>query len=202
MVLLSRGRANGKHMHHSTTQYYSNKICYLLKYLLASILVSLLSNTAYAASQGKLGIQSSASVDISVTVNQSLSAVSPNELMLNNSNQNGSASMPFCIAHQGFKKKASVPYELVVDSLVSPHKDQQTLPYKIYLEDKNKSKNKLLLNSGTTISKQSTLNISEQVIDECANNGLKLSIEKFTNENKDTSKTAAVGLMILLVSPN
>ncbi len=188
-------------MYHSSSQNSSIKSYYLLTYLLVSLLVCLLSNTANAASQGKLGIQSSASVDISVTVNQSLNAVSPNELLLNSSNHSGSTSMPFCIAHHGFKKKSSVPYSLSVDSLDTLHQDSHTLPYKIYLEGKNTNKNKLLLRSGTTITQQSTLKISPQVVHDCAENGLKLSIEKNRNTKKGVLTTTAPGLMILLVSP-
>lgn len=183
-------------MKHSAIQ---SNFYYLKKYVFVVFLVCLFFNSANGASQGKLGNQSSASVDVSVTVNQSLRTVSANELILDSTKQNQSSSMPFCIAHNGFKKNASVPYELIVDSVSSPNKDLHALPYKLYLEDKNTSK--LLLNNRTTIAKQSTLYLSEEIVSDCAEYGLKLSIEKNNTTKKEVSGTSTVGLMILLVSP-
>ena len=184
-----------------TMQYYLNKSFYILKYLLVSLLVSLLSNFTNATSQGKLGIQSSASIDISVMVTQSLSTVTPTELLLNDCNNCESTSMPFCIAHHGLKEGSSVPYSLSVDSLEPSHQESRTLPYKIYLEDKDTKRNKLLLHSGTVITKQSTLNVSKKVINECAENGMKLSIEMDVTAKKSVPTSASAGLMILLASP-
>ncbi len=188
-------------MNHSAVQSNLSRYYYLHTYLFASLLLSLLFNVTNAASQGTLGKSSSASVEISITVNQSLRAVSPTELMLNSTNASKPTSKPFCIAHHGFKNNSSVPYELVVDNLVSGNKDQQNpLPYKIYLEDKDE--NKQLLNNGTKVARQSTLNLSEEVVEQCSENGLRISIEEYNNTKNDVFSRTTAGLMILLVSPN
>ncbi len=201
MVLLNRGCANGIHMKHSATQINLTISRYLQKCLLVGLLVSLSFHVVDAASQGKLGTHSSASIEISVTVNQSLHTVSPKELILNSANKSAQTSMPFCIAHHGVNKNSSVPYELIVTSPATSSKGQQaSLPYKIYLEDKNK--NKQLLNDGTTVAQQSTLTINEEIVAQCSDNGQRLLIEKNNSIKKDVFSTASAGLMILLVSPN
>lgn len=190
-------------MYHSTTQIRLNKFKHLSKYFLTCVLAVQLCNVANAASQGKLGTQSTASVEISVTVNQSLSTVSPNELLLNTSSQAGlTTNKPFCIAHNGFNKNASVPYELIVDSLVAPNEKSHTLPFNIYLEDKNTDKNKQLLTEGTTITKQSRLSRGEQLVNECASTDAQLSIEKNYSAENTPSASETAGLLILLVRPN
>jgi hypothetical protein len=173
----------------------------LQKYLIVFlILSSLCINFASAASQGERGSQSSAAIEISVTVNQTLTTVSPPELLLENAKQSELViNSPFCIAHHGFSKNAVVPYELIVDSLASANKNHSAFPYKIFLENKNH--NKQLLANGTSLTKQSQLNISEHLINDCEKSGTHLSIErnsytKASAPNKDTS-----GLLILLVSP-
>ncbi|MDH3608598.1 MAG: hypothetical protein OEQ24_05055 [Gammaproteobacteria bacterium] len=165
----------------------------------------LLGNVVHAASQGKLGTQSIASVEILVTVNQSLSAISPNELLLNNFNQtNLTVNKPFCIAHNGFDKNASVPYELIVDRLVSINENQHSLPFNIFLEDKDKNTNKSkhLLKNGITIAKQSNLSSSKELLNECVSTGAQLSIEKNNSAKKAASVPKTAGLLILLISPN
>lgn len=190
-------------MYHSSRQLRLNKLYYLASYFFACVLLILLGNVVHAASQGKLGTQSTASVEISVTVNQSLSAVSPNELLLNYSNRASLRSdKPFCIAHNGLNKNASVPYELIVDSLTSSNKNQHALPYNIYLEDKYTNKSKHLLTNGTTIAKQSNLSSSKELLNECANSGVRLSIEKNYSAKNTASSLKSAGLLILLVSPN
>lgn len=190
-------------MYHSSKQLKLNKLYYLAKYLIVCVLLLLLGNVVHAASQGKLGTQSTASVEISVTVNQSLSAVSPNELLLNNSSQASlSSHKPFCIAHHGLHKNASVPYELIVDSLTPSNENQHVLPYNVFLEDNSSNKNKQLLTNGTTIAKQSNLSSSKELLLDCANSGVRLSIEKNYSAEKTASIPKAAGLLILLVSPN
>ncbi len=190
-------------MYYSSKQLKLNKLYYQVKCLFVCVLLILLSNVAHAASQGKLGIQSTASVEISVTVNQSLSAVSPNELLLNNSSQASlNSHKPFCIAHHGLHKNASVPYELIVNSLTTSYKNQHDIPYNIYLEDKNTNKSKQLLTNGTAIAKQSNLSRSKELLLDCAKSGVRLSIEKNYSIEKTASIPKAAGLLILLVSPN
>ena len=190
-------------MYHSSKQLKLNKLYYLAKYLFVCMLLILLGNVVNAASQGKFGTQSTASVEISVTVNQSLSTVSPNELLLNNSNQtNLTVNKPFCIAHNGFDKNASIPYELIVDQLVSANENQHSLPFNIFLEDKNANKSKHLLKNGTTIAKQSSLSSSKELLNECISTGAQLSIEKNYSAKKAASVPDTAGVLILLVSPN
>ena len=192
-------------MYHSSKQLKLNKLYYLAKYLFVCVLLILLGNVVHAASQGKLGTQSIASVEILVTVNQSLSAISPNELLLNNFNQtNLTVNKPFCIAHNGFDKNASVPYELIVDRLVSINENQHSLPFNIFLEDKDKNTNKSkhLLKNGITIAKQSNLSSSKELLNECVSTGAQLSIEKNNSAKKAASVPKTAGLLILLISPN
>ncbi len=194
-------------MYHSSKHLKLKKLYYLAKYLFGCVLLILLGNVVHAASQGKLGTQSIASVEILVTVNQSLSAISPNELLLNNSNQtNLTVNKPFCIAHNGFDKNASIPYELIVDRLVSINENQHSLPFNIFLEDKDKDKNtnksKHLLKNGITIAKQSNLSSSKELLNECVSTGAQLSIEKNNSAKKAASVPKTAGLLILLISPN
>ena len=192
-------------MHHSSKHLKLKKLYYLAKYLFGCVLLILLGNVVHAASQGKLGTQSITSVEILVTVNQSLSAISPNELLLNNSNQtNLTVNKPFCIAHNGFDKNASVPYELIVDRLVSINENQHSLPFNIFLEDidKNTNKSKHMLKNGTKIAKQSNLNSSKELLNECVSTGAQLSIEKNNSAKKAASVPDTAGVLILLVSPN
>ena len=192
-------------MYHSSKHLKLKKLYYLVKYLFGCVLLILLGNVVHAASQGKLGTQSIASVEILVTVNQSLSAISPNELLLNNFNQtNLTVNKPFCIAHNGFDKNASVPYELIVDRLVSINENQHSLPFNIFLEDKDKNTNKSkhLLKNGITIAKQSNLSSSKELLNECVSTGAQLSIEKNNSAKKAASVPKTAGLLILLISPN
>lgn len=185
-------------MYHSSKQFKLDKLYYLTSYLFVCVLLNLSSSVVHAASQGKAGTQSTASVEISVTVNQSLTTVSPNEILLSNSIQKYlSTSKPFCIANNGFEKNASVPYELIVDRLEPFNANLDRLPFNIFLEDKN---NKQLLTSGTKIAKQSNLKTNENLLEDCAKTGTQLSIEN--NNSKNTLQPNSAGLMLLLVSPN
>jgi len=53
-----------------------------------------------------------------------------------------------------------------------------------------------------TIAKQSGLNVSEQLINECANSSINLSIENNNSAIRMASTSQAAGLLILSVSPN
>ncbi len=165
-----------------------------------SVLVVQSCNVVDAASQGKLGAQSSASVEISVTVHQSLSVVSPIELLLNDSSKTKStASKPFCIAHSGINDNTSVPYDLVVDSLTQ-NENSNTHLYNIYLKDKDKSK--MLLSEGTSITKQSLSSNNGQVTNECSHMSAELLIEKNTSVENIRKTTGTTDLLILLVRPH
>ncbi|QMU61512.1 MAG: hypothetical protein GKR92_07295 [Gammaproteobacteria bacterium] len=190
-------------MYHSIAHSKFGNLYFSVKFLFVCILIFQIFNVAHAASQGKLGTESTASVEIAVTVNQSLSAVSPNELLLNNFNQSGlTANKPFCIAHNGFNKNASVPYELIVDRLIPVNEKQHSLPFNIYLEDKNSNKSKQLLIKGTALSKHSSLKTSDNLISDCSNTGAQLLIEKNNTIKKTALQSNAAGLLILVVSPN
>ena len=164
----------------------------------------------HAATQGKLGKQSSASIHISVQVNQTLTTVSPQELLLNQATLSDNRSLkPFCVAHHGYSQNASVPYELKVDDLkVHQQKIDSTQnknissPYNIYLEDKNSLHNRLRLSAGMSLFKQSALSFSDQITKECENSGLHLSIEMAESSNDSFQEPISPGLLILLVSPN
>jgi hypothetical protein len=159
-----------------------------LFYHIIVILICLACNSVDAASQGKRGIQSSATVEISVTIHQTLNAISENNL---------TTKKPFCIANHGYEKNASVPYNLIVDRLESYDSDKNTLPFNIFLADKE---NKKLLTNGTKISKQSDLNINNDIVNNCVASGAQLLIEKKYNA-KSALQSNTSGLLLLLVSP-
>ncbi|MFK7815297.1 MAG: hypothetical protein AB8B92_03095 [Gammaproteobacteria bacterium] len=154
-------------------------------------------NPVYAASQGKLGTQSTATVEISVTIHQSLNAISPNEILLGNSVQNNlTTSKPFCITNNGYGRDTNVPYELIVDRLESSNTDIDRLPFSIFLEDKS---NKRLLTKGAKIAKRSNLKNNNSTYKKCAETGTKLSIKN--NYPNNVSQPNTAGLLLLLVSP-
>ena len=163
--------------------------------------VVIFASTAEATDQGKLGKSSSASVDISVTVNQTFNSVSPNELLLNKSLKKNAAE-PFCVAHHGYNQNANVPYELVVDDLKNANGQQSkhAMPFNVYLENKNIHNSKQQLTQGVSISTQSNLRINKNLQSACANSGLQLSIEENKNVQNAFDRNS-VGIMVLLVSP-
>ncbi len=169
----------------------------LSKHILYCIMAVLAYNPVYAASQGKLGIQSTATTEISVTVHQSLNAISPNEILLGKKIENSlTASKPFCIANNGYKKNVNVPYELIVDRIESSNTGIDRLPFSIFLEDKYTKKR---LTKGTKIVKRSNLKTNRNIYNDCMDTGAKLSIK--SNHSKDTLKPNTAGLLLLLVSP-
>ncbi len=173
-------------------------IIYSIKYLLCGMIAIFICNSTHAASQGKFGTQSSGTVEISVTIHQSINTISPNEILLNNTIGNNLAtSKPFCITNNGYNKNTSVPYHLIIDRLEPINSDLNRLPFDIFLKDKN---NKQLLTSGTTLSKQSYLKSNENIFNDCILAGTQISIEHNHDEIiKQQSDTA--GLLLLLVSP-
>lgn len=162
-------------------------------------------NPTEAATDGKLNSHSSGSIDISITVNQTLQTISPSEFIVEDksfTNKQNSIK-PFCVAHHGFGHETSVPYQLIVDEIKLANKDQNNhfLPFDIILEDKYYQRSKQRLVRGMTIAKQSKLKISDDLSEECATNGLSLSIEKNAKSNKTLSQASATALLFLLVSP-
>lgn len=159
------------------------------------------SGISFAASQGKIGKSSSASVNISVTVNQTFNTLSPNELLLNPSNNFGTkSSKPFCIAHHGFHQNAAIPYELKVDNLLSTN-SSDAFAYKVFLEDENALNNKLHLEAGTAVPKQSKLKINQDLQKICAESGQSLSIEMNEKDSNNYTHQPSPGLLILMVAP-
>ena len=159
------------------------------------------SGVSFAASQGKIGKLSSASVDISVTVNQTLNTQSPNELLLNPYNNfETKSSKPFCIAHHGFHPNATIPYEIKVDNLLSTNSSDD-FAYKVFLEDENVLNNKLHLETGTAVPKQSKLRINQDLQQKCAESGQSLSIELSEKYSNNYTNQPSPGLLILMVAP-
>ncbi len=175
------------------------KIIFLLLVLTSAVV---LASVAQAADQGKLGKQSRASVEISVIVNQTLSSVSPNELLLNK-NLTSTYSEPFCVAHHGLNQNAKVPYELIVDHFkaINNRGNKQVMPFNVYLEDKNILNSKQQLIQGVSISTQSNFRINKNMQSACANSGLQLTIEE-NDLGQNTPNTSSPGIMILLISPS
>ncbi|MEM7401357.1 MAG: hypothetical protein AAF304_05345, partial [Pseudomonadota bacterium] len=169
--------------------------------LIVLVSAAIFTSVAEAADQGKLGKSSSASVEISVTVNQTLRSVSPDELILSN-NLTTKSTEPFCVTHHGYNKHANVPYDLIVDNIKTANNqsDNQVMPFNVYLVDQKKRNSKQHLTRGVSISTQSNLSISKNTQSACANSGLQLTIEENDLED-NTSDTNSVGIMVLLLSP-
>ncbi len=183
----------------------NSKIVYALLYSLTFIYAFNI-NLAEAAKDGNLNSRSTGSVNISITVNQSLKTVSPTELLLNDKpHTKNNSNNAFCVAHHGFSQEASVPYKLHVDEIKSftqmaNTSSDQPLPFDIILNDKQLIDSKQKLLNGMTFEKQSSLNINKQLRSECASAGLAISIEKNTDNNKKHEQINSA-LLFLLVSP-
>ena len=175
------------------------------------VFIAAIFNFANAASQGKLGNRSSASVEISVQINQSLNAISPNEILLNQAKSGHANFKPFCVMHKGYAQNASVPYELKVDALTMPNtidntsiNNKDTSGFNVYIKDKQSANQIQRLTPGTSILKQSDLRYSAMHQQDCLDSGVQLSLEmsaKAANEMAQ-GKNNSSGLLILLVSPN
>ena len=163
--------------------------------------IFLLASFADAADQGELGKTSKASIDISVTVNQTLNTISPTELLLNDF-QTANSAIPFCVAHHGYSQNAHVPYELIVDSFTTVNNttSKRTLPFNVFLQKKNNQKSKKQLIQGVSISSESNLKVSENLKSSCLNSGMQLHIEENILE-QNSSNTDSLGVMVLVISP-
>lgn len=183
----------------------TNKTNYLfIRVLLLVAFTISATNSSYAASQGKLGKQSSASVQISVHVNQSLSTTGPEEILLNQNKTN-----PLCIMHNGYEQNASVPYELKVSEikmLTNSHMNDEattssTPTLDIYLEDQKSNKQKYQLSPGLSLFNQTRLNRNQY--QDCQKNGMQLSVEIASDfMHAANQQNYSAGLLILLVSPD
>ena len=164
-------------------------------------IVLLFVSIAEATDQGRLGKTSSASVDISVTVNQTLNSVSPNELLLSNKLTTNSTE-PFCVTHQGYNQNARVPYELIVDSFKNANNqiNKHAMPFNVYFKNENIQNSKQQLTQGLSISTQSDIKLTENIKITCADSGLQLFIEQ-NNLEQNSSNENSIGIMVLLISP-
>ena len=173
------------------------------------IFISTTLSTTNAATQGKLGKQSSASIEISVHVSQTLSTFSPNELLVNRTKSDETNFRPFCVLHHGYVLDSSVPYELKVEELTVPNKTNGTsqnnvgtLPYRVFLEEQNSQIKRQYLLPGASFNKQSKLIQSREGKQECINSGARLAIETVSRGNQDFDKEAiSPGVLIMLISP-
>ena len=179
----------------------NNSSCIRFKIIILVILIISATNISHAASQGKLGRQSSASIGISVQVNQSLTADSPDELLLSQNK-----SKPLCVMHNGYTQNATVPYELKVDEIkvldqtnYIHNNNLDTLPFNIILIDKQKQQ----LTPGISLFQQTGLSTSDLHKQDCQETGMQLSLE-MTADHKNSLNTQvnSTGLLILLVSPD
>ena len=204
----------------NTATFFFNKRNYFNYKLLANLVTFILLlitavvlGCASAATQGKLGKSSTASIGISVHVSQSLTAISPKELLLD---QTANKKKPFCVMHHGYKLNSTVPYELIVDEIKaqqnqaaltvpnqtnsSEQSNEGTLPFKIFLENDESVLQKQLLSQGMSFYNQSKHNFNEQA--NCQDEGVNLSLEMANQRTDAKMQDDLLGVMILLVSPN
>ena len=190
-------------MYYNLLQFKLTKFINVFFYALVAA-ITLHTSSAEAARDGSLS--SSASINISVTINQSLKTISPTELLLDRASSKGNSNKPFCVAHHGFDQDASVPYKLVVDEIKPSNNTidtttDTTLPFDIILEDREIKNSKQKLVDGMSFEKQSRLTINNFLNNKCTTHGLALSIEKNKNNNKKHIPTNSTALLFLLVSP-
>ncbi len=155
---------------------------------------------SFAASQGKLGVRSTATVGISVYVNQTLTAVHPEELILNATEKTAThTSQPFCVINQGYGENASVPYELIVED-VSLQSFGDNPAYNVYIKETGSSKETLA--QGVSLINQSILTFADVMENKCNDMNMSIAIES-TNPSADPNSISNTpGLLLLLVSPN
>lgn len=169
------------------------------------ILIISATNLCHAASQGKLGGHSFASIGISVQVNRSLTTESPDELLLSQNK-----SKPLCVMHNGYQQYATVPYELKVDEIkvldqsnYTQNNNEDTLPFNIILKDQHSAKPKQELSAGISLFQQTVFSRSDEHKQDCQEAGMRLSLEMTAHhKNSFNNHMSAAGLLILLVSPN
>ncbi len=194
------------HINYKTNSF---KKTLLLNFLFFALFwcLTLLLNDASATSQGELGNQSSASVKVSVQVNQSLRINSPHELLIDQTTLNKNNSRPLCVMHHGYSHTANVPYELTVDDIAvfsqmgnASRKNRAVPSFDIFLNDSRSPIKKQRLTTGMSLTKQSQLSFYELQNHSCDDRSAQLSIEMSTRGDL-AQRDSATGLLILLVSP-
>lgn len=176
--------------------------CGILRFIrLILVAISIFSySISFAASQGKLGVRSKATVGISVHVNQTLTAIHPEELILKATEQTATyTSQPFCVINQGYGENASVPYELLVED-VSLQNFGDNPAYNVYMKETGSNKKALV--QGVSITNQSILTFVDVIENKCKDIDMSIAIES-TNPSADPKLISdSPGLLLLLVSPN
>ena len=196
-ISLNQTKSKFQHLHFAQAALLVIVFCFLS-----------VENKLYAASQGKLGLHSSASVDISVTVNQTLKTIAPTELFITSGRADSQdSSKPFCVKHLGNRQSAGLPYNLIVDDIKQFDKNGVTDPastkaFNLLLLNKHLSTNKIKLTPGMTFSSQSKSSLNQDLVNKCSNSSLEIAVEKNGNTQNLKNVNYASGLLLLLVSPN
>ena len=164
----------------------------------------LVSNSIYctsnAASQGKLGNRSTASINISVHINQTLTTIYPEQLLLSSSTSSvTNTSQAICVINQGFGENASVPYELIIENLILQNIGENPAYY-VYI--KENGSNKESLSQGVSITNQSILTFADMLDNKCNDMDMSIAIESSNPSADPNSISDTPGLLLLLVSPN
>ena len=141
--------------------------------------------------------RSTASIDISVHINQTLTTIYPEQLLLSASNSEQSV----CVVNQGYGENSSVPYDLVVEDLNLQYIDN--IPaYNVYIKDKDSNIQILMLAPGVSIADQSKITINEALKNKCSDMGMRISIESTNASVNQSTNSSIPGLLLFLVSPN
>ncbi len=189
-----RSHCNQEHETRMVT-HFVNK---LAAYLVAPILFCLLNNVAFATSQGSLGSSSTATIDISVTVNQSIKVLRTNDLIFENTSAN--VSQPLCVQHNGYTDEAGVPYTLIVDDF-KLSEQTTSAPFKVYLADDSNSENLIELHSGFTIHKQNNVQANLESTTECLASNLHLQMIPIQDFQDPANINEVIAEIVLMLSP-
>lgn len=157
------------------------------------------SSFIYASNEGKLGFSSSASTIISITVPRKLNTISHKELILGKDN-----TSPFCITHSGADDN-KMGVNLIIDELTiaetihASDQTKQSLPFNIYLQDKNSTIPRKDLASGKSIYMKtiSSRNSAEKSL--CEESGTELVLSEIPSNGMASDKH--LGLLVVLISP-
>ena len=180
---------------------FNNKAILRLIFITFILVSNSIYCTSIAASEGKLGNRSTASINISVHINQTLTTIYPEQLLLSSSTSSSATntSQAFCVVNQGFGNYASVPYELIIENLTLQNIGENPAYY-VYIKKNGSSKE--TLEPGVSITNQSKITINEALKNRCSDMGMRISIES-TNPSVNQSTISNIpGLLLLLVSPN
>ena len=157
---------------------------------------------SFAAEQGTLGSRSTASIEISVQINQTFTTIHPGELVLTSVNSVSSkSSQPFCVVNHGYGENASIPYELIVET-ISVQTDKETPIYNVYLSESDAMNQKVLLTQGLIINSQSEFTSSNIVNKHCSGLGSSISVEQTNGKLSNSNFSPTPGSLLLVISPN